>query len=228
MDQQLDQRDRKVVPDRRLRVGVLAGAPEHAADREQRHRRGRIAQHANDLRQRCRQLAVGRGEEGAEGDRPRQRVAEAAAQRERGGGQHRPLVRGARAVAVPRLREGDAHRARDDEVDDDRADHGPGGVLAEKRHQQRHAHEAGVREGGDERAEGGVAQRHAAGPAGALHRDRDRQGDDRQCCDDVDGEQDGIGEAADRQARAEAKQHARQGEEQHVGVEPRDRAFGSQ
>ena len=44
--------------------------------------------------------------------------------------------------------------------------------------------------------------------------------------DDVDGEQDGIGEPADRQARAEAKQHARQGEEQHVGVEPRDRAFG--
>jgi hypothetical protein len=69
-----------------------------------------------------------------------------------------------------RLGDGDADRAGDDEVDHDRADHRPGGVLAEQRDEQRHAHEAGVRERGDERAEGGVAQRHAVRAAGAAHR----------------------------------------------------------
>ena len=39
----------------------------------------------------------------------------------------------------------------------DRADHRPGGGVAEQRHQQRHAHEAGVRKRGHQRAEGGVA-----------------------------------------------------------------------
>ena len=38
----------------------------------------------------------------------------------------------------------------------------PGGGVAEQRDQQRHAHEASVREGGDEGAEGGVAQVDAA------------------------------------------------------------------
>ncbi len=51
------------------------------------------------------------------------------------------------------------------QVDDDGADHRPGGGVAEQGDEQRHAHEAGVREGGDERAESGVAQVDAVGAA---------------------------------------------------------------
>ena len=58
------------------------------------------------------------------------------------------------AVAVlAGLGERQAQRAGEDQVDEDRADHRPRGGFADQRHQQRHAHEAGVRERGDERAE---------------------------------------------------------------------------
>ncbi len=54
----------------------------------------------------------------------------------------------------------------------------------------------GVRKGGDEGAEGGVAQLDAVAAAGAAHREGDRQGDDRERRDEVDREQHWIGEAA--------------------------------
>ena len=59
-----------------------------------------------------------------------------------------------------------AERARHHQVEDDGADHRAGGGVAEQRHQQRHAHEAGVRERRHQRAEGGVAQVDAAAVGG--------------------------------------------------------------
>jgi hypothetical protein len=103
------------------------------------------------------------------------------------------------------------------------ADHRPGRGVAEERDQERNAHESGVGERGDERAERGVAQVNAVAP-GAAERDRDRRGDDRERREQIDAELHRVGEAAERQARPEAEQQARQGEEQHVGVQPRDRA----
>ena len=45
---------------------------------------------------------------------------------------------------------------------------GPAARVAEERDEQRHAHEAGVRKGGDEGAEGGVAQDDAIAAARAA------------------------------------------------------------
>jgi ClpP class serine protease len=165
--------------------------------------------------------SFGRRECRADRDRPRQRIGERAAERERCR-VHERAVLGAAAVGV-RLREGEADRAGEDKVDDDRADHRAGGGVAEQGDEKRYAHEAGVREGGDERAERGVAQVDAASSR-PLERHRDRQRDDRDRGGEVHRELHRIGEARERQARAEAKEHARQREEEHVGVEPRDRA----
>jgi hypothetical protein len=59
-----------------------------------------------------------------------------------------------------KLRQRDAQRAGDEQVDQQGADHRPGRGRAEQRHQQRHAHEAGVRERRHQRAEGGIGQLH--------------------------------------------------------------------
>jgi hypothetical protein len=215
MDDELDQRHRQIARRRRSRVGVPAGAPEHGADREQRHRRRRIAEHADDLRQRAGQIAPGKCERRAEDDRPRQRVGGRAAQREQGRLEGRALALGDALFAVRVcLGERQADRAGDDQVDDDGADHRPGGGVAEQGDEQRHAHEAGVRECGDERAEGGVAQVDASGAARSAQRQRDRDGDDQERGDQVDAEQGGVGQARQR--------HAGQREEEHIGVEPGD------
>ena len=120
----------------------------------------RVAEHAHDLRDRRGQLATGRRERGTDGDRPRQRIGQRAAQRQRRCLRERAVL-DAGAMRV-RLREREADRAGDDEVDDDRTDHRPGRRLAEQRDEERDAHEAGVREGSDEGAEPGIAQVDAA------------------------------------------------------------------
>jgi hypothetical protein len=145
----------------------------------------------------------------AEGDRPRQRIGEGAAQ----GDQRRvrgPALGVAAAAGLLGLGEREAERARDHEVDDDRADHRPRGGIAEHRDEQRHAHEAGVRERRDEGAERGVAQVDAGRAAARAQRRADRQRHHQQGRDQVDAEQRRIGEPRQRQARAEAEQHARQ------------------
>ena len=157
MDEQLDQRHRQVVRDRRPRVGVLPGAPEHVPIVN----RATGAAESPSMRTTC-----------ASGPGSSRSVAAKAAPSAIAHGSglvSAPRSEARRAVSIERSSsarerwlcdcgEGDAHRAGDDEVDQDRADHRPGGVLAEQRDQQRHAHEAGVRERGDEGAERGVAQ----------------------------------------------------------------------
>jgi len=54
-------------------------------------------------------------------------------------------------------------------------------------------------------------------------RDGDRDRDHQQRAHGVDRDQPRVDQAVERQARAEPEQHARQREEQHVGVEARDR-----
>ena len=159
VQEQLHQRHRQVQRHGRARVRVPAGAPQHRADGEQRHRRGGIGQHAHHHLGRAGELDAGHREQRAGGDRPGQRVAQRAAQRA-------PQC-GARAQprGIVHLRQRDAQRGGDEQVGQDGADHRPGGGRAEQGHQQRHAHEAGVRERGHQRAEGRVLQVHALAQA---------------------------------------------------------------
>ena len=98
---------------------------------------------------------------------------------------------------------------------------GPAAAGPEQRHQQRHAHEAGVRERRHQRAEGRVLEVHAIaqreGDGGKHHQQRAQH---------VDPQQRRVQQLEQRRVHAEAEQHARQREVQHEGVQPRDRAVG--
>jgi hypothetical protein len=113
-------------------------------------------------------------------------------------------------------------RAGDEQVGQHGADHRPGRGRAQQRHQQRHAHEAGVGEGRHQGAEGGVLQVHLS-----LERHGDREEHDQQPPhSQVDGQHGRVQHLQHRRVGTEAEQQARQREVQHEGVEPRDGAFG--
>jgi regulator of protease activity HflC (stomatin/prohibitin superfamily) len=65
-------------------------------------------------------------------------------------------MRGAVFVGAVQPRQGDAQRAGEHQVDQDRQDRRPRRARPEQRDQQRHAHEAGVGESRHQRAEGRV------------------------------------------------------------------------
>jgi hypothetical protein len=90
-------------------------------------------------------------------------------------------------------------------------------LRSEQSHQQRHAHEAGVGESSDQRAEGGVIPADARIPAGPDHPRHQQQ---RAC--QVDRGRDWIDQLRDRRAGAEAIQQAREREIKHECVESRN------
>ena len=104
---------------------------------------------------------------------------------------------------------------------------GPAARLAEQADQQRKAHEAGVRKGRHQRAEGGVLHRHAGAvrrrgaSVSAMVNTTISSALPRQMRD-----QHRVDQLRERHARAEAEQHAGQREEQHEAVQPRNRRFG--
>jgi hypothetical protein len=65
-------------------------------------------------------------------------------------------------VRAVQPRQRDAQRTGEHQVEQDGEDGGAGRHRPEQRHQQRHAHEAGVGEGGDQRAERASFQRMRA------------------------------------------------------------------
>ena len=100
----------------------------------------------------------------------------------------------------------------------DGEDRRPRGARAEQRHQQRHAHEAGVGERRHQRAEGCVVPADARFRLAAI-----THADQHQRAQQVDAQRRRIQQLRHRRAGAEAIQHAGQREIQHEGVEPRDR-----
>ena len=217
VQQQLQARHRQHVGQRRAVVHMLAAAPQHRADGEQRHRAGRIGQHAHQPVHRPGQPQPGDRGHRAQRDRPRQRVGQGATQR----AQHR----GACAVLARALQLGqrDAQRAGDEHVGQHGADHRPGRAVAQQRDQQRHPHEAGVGKRRHQRAEGRVLE-----PNPLVERQGDGHEHHQGLATQVHQQDPGVQQFQQRRVHAEAEQHAWQCEEQHEGVQPRHRRLGQQ
>ena len=114
-------------------------------------------------------------------------------------------------------RERNAQRRGDDHVHHDGDDDRAGALRAQQRHEQRHAHEAGVGEGGHQGAKGRVVPanaRTARGQHGTRHHDQRAQ--------QVHAGHGRVEQLRDGRAGAKAVEHARQGEIQHEGIEPRN------
>ncbi len=162
--QQLDQGHRHGVRRRRAAVDMLLRPPEHRADGEQRHRRGRVAQHADDVASPAR---AGAPPARRRPQRPA-RSPRAADWRRRRASRARRSPHAVRRAAVRSgtpLRQRQAQRAGDHQVHKDAADQRPGTAFAQQPDEQRKTHEAAVRERCDQGAECGVLHRHT-GTAG--------------------------------------------------------------
>ncbi|MPM25400.1 hypothetical protein SDC9_71894 [bioreactor metagenome] len=120
-------------------------------------------------------------------------------------------------VGPVKARQRDAQRGGDDHVDGHGEDHRAGALLSQQRHQQRHAHEAGVGECHHQRAKCGIVPADAAAPG-----QRNRGGHQHQAAQQIHTRHDRVQQLPNRRVRAKAVQHARQREIQHERVEPAD------
>ena len=197
MHEELRERERQLVVCTARRRGRRARPREHGADREERDRRCGVGKQPDGLSDRPPQLEPHRRRHRAQHDRPRHRIGQDAAQGVAGG--DRGAV-GARAVQA---RQGDAHRRREEEVDQDGDDGRTGRAVAQQGHEERHAHVAGVGKGRDQRAEGSVV------PADPPHARADRERHHGHRAQEVDADEAGVSELGDRRARPESIEHAR-------------------